>query len=72
MRTTFNAMYREASAGIEAATERLTQFQRQVSTGLKVEKPSDNPVGTTVMIAEHGAIASAAQYERRRRPSARG
>jgi flagellar hook-associated protein 3 FlgL len=64
MRTTFNAMYREAGAGIETASERLSEFQRQVSTGRRIEKPSDDPSGTSTAIAEHASIAAVEQYTR--------
>lgn len=64
MRTTFSAMYREAGAGIESATERLMDFQRQVSTGRRIERPSDDPSGTATAIGEHGALAAVEQYTR--------
>lgn len=64
MRTTFNAMYRESSAGLEAATERLTAFQRQVSTGKRMEKPSDDPSGTATAITERGELATVEAYKR--------
>jgi flagellar hook-associated protein 3 FlgL len=64
MRTTFNAMYREAGAGIETASQRLAEFQRQVSTGKRLEKPSDDPSGTSTAIGEHAAIATVEQYSR--------
>lgn len=64
MRTTFNAMYREASAGIETATERLTEFQRQVSTGRRIDRPSDDPSGTSSAIGEHAEVATVEQYTR--------
>jgi flagellar hook-associated protein 3 FlgL len=64
MRTTFTAMYREAGAGIETSSERLMEFQRQVSTGKRIEKPSDDPSGTSTAITEHGTLASVEQYTR--------
>jgi flagellar hook-associated protein 3 FlgL len=64
MRTTFNAMYREAGAGIEGASERLAHFQRQVSTGKRIEKPSDDPSGTATSIGERAGIAAVEQYSR--------
>jgi flagellar hook-associated protein 3 FlgL len=64
MRTTFNAMYREAGAGIETASTRLSEFQRQVSTGKRLEKPSDDPSGTATAIAERGELASVERYNR--------
>src|SRR5690349_69981 len=57
-------MYREAGAGIETATERLTEFQRQVSTGKRLEKPSDDPSGTMTAITEHAGLATVEQYTR--------
>lgn len=64
MRTTFNAMYREASAGIESSQQRLAEFQRQVSTGKRIEKPSDDPSAAASAIAEHAEIANVEQYSR--------
>lgn len=64
MRTTFNAMYREASAGIESSQQRLAEFQRQVSTGKRIDKPSDDPSGTATAIGEHAEIANVEQYTR--------
>jgi flagellar hook-associated protein 3 FlgL len=64
MRTTVNAMYREASAGIESAQQRLAEFQRQVSTGKRIEKPSDDPSAVASAIGEHAEIANVEQYSR--------
>jgi flagellar hook-associated protein 3 FlgL len=64
MRTTFNAMYREAGAGIETAAARLSYFQRQVSTGKRLEKPSDDPSGTATAIGEHAELASVERYSK--------
>lgn len=64
MRTTFNALYRGASAGIETASERLSEFQRQVSTGKRIDQPSDDPSGTSTAIGEHSTLATVAQYSR--------
>jgi flagellar hook-associated protein 3 FlgL len=64
MRTTFNAMYREASAGIESSQQRLAEFQRQVSTGKRIEKPSDDPSGAATAVGEHAEIANVEQYTR--------
>jgi flagellar hook-associated protein 3 FlgL len=43
MRITFAASQRAASEGIARAAERMALFQRQVSTGLRVGRPSDDP-----------------------------
>ena len=57
-------MYREASAGIESSQQRLAEFQRQVSTGKRIEKPSDDPSAAASAIAEHAEIANVEQYSR--------
>jgi flagellar hook-associated protein 3 FlgL len=64
MRTTFNAMYREAAAGIESSAQRLSEFQRQVSTGKRIDKPSDDPSGTATAITERTQLGTVEQYSR--------
>jgi flagellar hook-associated protein 3 FlgL len=64
MRVTFNAQNRNSTAGLEGAATRLLEFQRQVSTGKRIEKPSDDPSGTLGSIAEHAETASIDQYAR--------
>jgi flagellar hook-associated protein 3 FlgL len=64
MRLTFGAMHRNAQAGIEGAATRLTEFQRQVSTGKRIEKPSDDPSATLGSIGEHNETAAIDQYTR--------
>ena len=43
MRVTFSAQNRNSTAGLEGSATRLLEFQRQVSTGKRIEKPSDDP-----------------------------
>jgi flagellar hook-associated protein 3 FlgL len=64
MRVTFNAQNRNSTAGLEGAATRLLEFQRQVSTGKRVEKPSDDPAATLGSIAEHAETAAIDQYAR--------
>jgi flagellar hook-associated protein 3 FlgL len=64
MRLTFQAMHRNAQDGIESAATRLMDYQRQVSTGLRIEKPSDDPSATLGSIAEHHETAALDQYAR--------
>lgn len=64
MRVTFNAQNRNSTAGLEGAATRLLEFQRQVSTGKRIEKPSDDPAATLGSIAEHGETATIDQYTR--------
>ena len=62
MRLTFQATMRDAYDGIETAAERMIKFQRQVSTGIKVAQPSDDPSATSTVISEKAAHASYEQY----------
>ncbi|HLG55888.1 MAG TPA: hypothetical protein VI485_11195 [Vicinamibacterales bacterium] len=64
MRVTFGSMHRNATAGIEAAAERLSSLQRQVSSGKRMEKPSDDPSATLGAIGERNESATIDQYKR--------
>ena len=64
MRVTFNAQNRNSTAGLEDAASRLLEFQRQVSTGKRIEKPSDDPSATLGSIGEHTEMAAIDQYAR--------
>ena len=64
MRVTFGAQNRNSSAGLEDAASRLMEFQRQVSTGKRIEKPSDDPSATLGSIGEHNETAAIDQYAR--------
>jgi flagellar hook-associated protein 3 FlgL len=62
MRITFAASQRAASEGIARAAERMAHFQRQVSTGLRVGRPSDDPSAAASAIVERGAVAAFDQF----------
>jgi flagellar hook-associated protein 3 FlgL len=62
MRLTFAATMRDTYDGIQTAAERMLKYQRQVSTGIKVAQPSDDPSATATVIAEKAANASYEQY----------
>jgi flagellar hook-associated protein 3 FlgL len=64
MRVTFNAQNRNSTAGLEDAASRLIEYQRQVSTGKRIEKPSDDPSATLGSIGEHAETAAIDQYAR--------
>ena len=64
MRVTFNAQNRNSTAGLEDSASRLLEFQRQVSTGKRIEKPSDDPAATLGAIGEHAETAAIDQYTR--------
>ena len=62
MRLTFAATMRDTYEGIQSAAERMIKYQRQVSTGIRVRQPSDDPAATATVIAEKAAKASYEQY----------
>lgn len=64
MRITFNSQYRDAAAGIEAASERLIDLQRQVSTGRRIQKASDDPAAASAVVTERAQLAQVEQYSR--------
>jgi flagellar hook-associated protein 3 FlgL len=64
MRVTFNSQMRNSTAGLEDAAGRLMEFQRQVSTGKRIEKPSDDPSATLGSIGEHTELSAIDQYAR--------
>ena len=56
---------RQREAGIETARRtRLIEAQRQVSTGKRIDKPSDDPSATLGSIGEHNETAAIDQYAR--------
>jgi flagellar hook-associated protein 3 FlgL len=64
MRMTAATAYRDATASMEQASERLVDFQKQVESGKRIGKPSDDPTGTAVAIGERAEVAAVEQYTR--------
>ena len=64
MRVTFNSIHQDATAGLARANERLMDYQKQVSTGLRISKPSDDPSATATTIVERAGIATTERYTR--------
>jgi flagellar hook-associated protein 3 FlgL len=64
MRITFNSQYRDSSAAIDHAAESLIEMQRQVATGKRVGKASDDPTAAANAINERAQLASVEQYSR--------
>jgi flagellar hook-associated protein 3 FlgL len=62
MRVTFDALNRRSAAAIEMATERLAEMQRQVATGKRVEKGSDDPSAASAAVVERGRLAATDVY----------
>jgi flagellar hook-associated protein 3 FlgL len=64
MRITFSSQYRDAAAGLATAAEQMLEMQRQVATGRRVNKPSDDPTSASAIVVERAQMASAEQYTR--------
>lgn len=62
MRVTFNGTLRDTYEGIQSAADRMLEFQRQVSTGIRVAHPSDDPGAASTAISEKASSASYEQY----------
>jgi flagellar hook-associated protein 3 FlgL len=62
MRITFNSQYRDSQAGIETASDQLIEFQRQVATGRRISKPSDDPSGAALAVTERAQLGKVEQY----------
>lgn len=64
LRITFNSQYRDGAAGIQTASERLIEAQRQVSTGKRLNKISDDPSASSTAVGERNALGAIEQYSR--------
>lgn len=64
MRITFNSQYRDAQSNLQVAGEQLVSAQRQVSSGKRVEKPSDDPSAASRSVGERAEVATVKQYQR--------
>lgn len=63
MRVTFNTTYREGVEGIATAAARLAEWQRQVSSQRRVQRPSDDPAAAAAIIGERAEMASIDQFK---------
>jgi len=64
MRITFNSQYRDSSAAIAQAQESLIEMQRQVATGKRVGKASDDPTAAADAVNTRAELAGVEQYAR--------
>src|SRR5262245_30368020 len=62
MRLTFESQHRQAVAHINSASERLLAAQRQVTSGKRVERPSDDPSAAALATVERSRLAATDQY----------
>lgn len=64
MRMTAATIYRDSAAAIERASQRLLDFERQVATGKRITRLSDDPQGAATSVGERTGIAAVEQYTR--------
>jgi flagellar hook-associated protein 3 FlgL len=62
MRVSFQASFRNALADIERTSIELAARQRQVSSGLRLQVPSDDPTAAVGAVTEHAALAGIDRY----------
>jgi flagellar hook-associated protein 3 FlgL len=62
MRVTFDAQHRAALDNVNRASERLLVYQRQVTSGKRVERPSDDPSAAAAASVERATLAETDQY----------
>lgn len=64
MRITSNAIQRETLAALRNGMAGLAEAQRRVSTGLRVHRPSDDPVAAAGILRTGGGLRALDQYGR--------
>jgi flagellar hook-associated protein 3 FlgL len=64
MRIPFNTAYEEGTRALNRAATTLTDAQRQLSSGRRINSPSDDPLGTSTAITEHSTLTRVDAYTR--------
>jgi flagellar hook-associated protein 3 FlgL len=64
MRIAFQTGFRDAIADIQRTSEQMATAQRQVSTGRRLDVPSDDPSATTGAIGERASMGTIDRYVR--------
>jgi len=62
MRISTDWQFRQMERAIGRATDRLSLWQRRVSTGRRIEQPSDDPVGSVHALAIRQSLQQIEQY----------
>jgi flagellar hook-associated protein 3 FlgL len=62
MRVTFNTVFRTGVQEINEAAERLAARQREVSSGSRLQVPSDDPSAAAAVVGERAEMAALDQY----------
>jgi flagellar hook-associated protein 3 FlgL len=63
MRVTFNTTFTNGLADINATAARLAEWQRQVSSQKRVQKPSDDPSAAANVVGEQTEMAALDQFK---------
>lgn len=64
MRITNNMVSRNSLAGLQRALRQVDEAQHRATTGLRVEKPSDDPAASSYIMASGSTIRAIDQYKR--------
>lgn len=64
MRISFQTGFRHALADIERTSEELARRQREVSSGLRLQAPSDDPTAAVGAVSENAALGAIDRYVR--------
>ncbi len=64
MRITNSIIQRNALASIQASLKQMARAQERVSTGLRVQKPSDDPSAASDILRTGSALGALDQYRR--------
>jgi flagellar hook-associated protein 3 FlgL len=64
LRVTADMLYRNALADVDRLRRRLAQTQERASSGLRINRPSDDPSGTAAATLVKAELASTAQFRR--------
>ena len=62
MRITFSTSFRDATTEIDRSAEQLAAAERQVSSGRRITKPSDDPSGTSAAIGDRATLGALDAY----------
>ena len=57
-------LFRDGLTSINSAADRLADARQQVSTGKRIHAASDDPLGMSLSVGEHGALRSLDAYTR--------
>jgi flagellar hook-associated protein 3 FlgL len=64
MRISFQTGFRDALADIQRSAKVFADSQREVSSGMRLQAPSDDPLAASAAVTEHAALGSIDRYSR--------